>query len=582
MLAALAKSKRLRRIALAPLSPDAARSLVNDVAQRPDVDDIVARAQGNPLILIEFARSEGAAAEPTGLLAQILETRLARVSQGARELLEWACAFGRAFQVEALLATQGGGPAAADQQLAELERHELIRATGEADYEFSHDLIQQAAYSRISQPRRRLMHKHIARALSRDMQARPQVCAALAYHAGLGGQHELAARASVGAGEQGLRVFANREAVEVARRGLRQASRIPDNAARARLTMALLRIQVLASSRRPLAQLRPDASAVVQAIDVARKHRLHADVAQGYYLLSVVHQDMGHLDAAREATLLAAQASDRSEALGRARQLANSARCLVELGRDIGHARELIAQARTLAESAGIHEIEVRWCTGLLHHWDGDLGSAVREIDVAIELATDAQDRWRQCRCLAAVALIELERGQPQVATARAMALKLAASQLGEGADAPLAQAIDSLARLLSGDPTADFNAAIEPLRRADDKSRLARLLNLAASEQLERGRFDAACTWAEDALALAESIGEANESALAQATLAQAALAQCDPQRARLALAALRPALEAPGAFNARAAKAALAAMGGTQAVRAAPLDSQTERAPR
>lgn len=570
LIAALAKSRQVRRIALGPLNDGEARTLVGCVSSVGDPGHIVARAQGNPLILLELARSKDATGESAGLLDHILETRLSRLSPSAGELLDWASAFGRAFPLDVLIAAHGAGPGAAGQHLSELERHDLIRAIDDVRYEFSHDLIQQAAYNRVSQPRRRLMHKSIANALSGEMDARPERFGEAAYHAGLGGQHELAARASARAGEHGLRVFANREAAEVARRGLRHAARISDKAVRARTNMALLRIQVLAASGLQLARLRPGADAIVKAIEEARASRLHVEVAQGYYLLSVLHQEAGNLGAAQQATLRAAEASDMSDALGRARQLANSARCLVELGRDVAHARSLVEEARTLAEAAGIHEIEVRWCIGLLHHWDGHLDLAVREIDAAIELAIKAEDRWRQSKCLASVAMIELERRRPKQALERASALTVAASQLGEGAEAPLAQAIEALARLMSEEEEAGLEAAIEKLRVADDKSRLACVLNLAASIRLDRGKFAMAAAIATDALAMAESIGESNESALAHATLVQAAVAQGDPAGALVAFEKVRPVLEAPGAFSAKAASAALAASVCTAPVRA------------
>ncbi len=571
LIAALAQSRRLARIALGPLVDADARALVGGVAAVADPDRIVAQAQGNPLILLELASSQDAAGESSGLLEHILETRISRLSQGAGELLDWASAFGHAFPLEVLIAALGLGPGLVDRQLSELERHDLICAVGDAGYAFSHDLIQQAVYSRVSQPRRRLMHTSIARWLSREMDARPEICSELAYHAGRGGQHELAAQASVRAGEHGLRVFANREAAEIARRGLRHAARIPELAARARTEMALLRVQVLATSGLRLARLRPDASAVMDAIDAARASRLHAEVAQGYYLLSVLYQEAGKLDAAQQATLRAAEATGLSDVLGHARQLANSARCLVELGRDVARARELVAEARMLADSAGLLEIEVRWCNGLLHQWDGDLDLAASEIDAALELAVDAEDRWRQCKCLASAAMIELERRRPTQALARARALSLAARQLGEAADEPLAQAIEALARQMSGEEAAHLDAAIEELRLADDKSRLACVLNLAASIQLERENFGVAGAIAADALAMAESIGEGNEAVVAYATLARVAVALGDSDQAMVALEELRAVRDAPGEFSARAVRAALDASAATAQIGAA-----------
>jgi hypothetical protein len=328
---------------------------------------------------------------------------------------------------------------------------------------------------------------------------------------------------------------------------------------------------VLATSTQPLAWLRPELQSIERAIVDARACRLHDEVARGQYLLSVVHQEAGRIDAARQATLLAAEAAERSDRLGRARQLANSARCLVELGRDIGHAREWVAEAQKLADAAGTHEIEVRWCRGLLHHWDGEIEPALQQIDHAIALAAEEEDRWRQCKCIAAAAMIELERRATEPALARALALNQAANQLGDAAEAPLAQAIAALARRIAGDEAAPLDAAIEALRASDDKSRLAGVLNMAASIEWERGGVDATGAFAAEALRMAEAIGEANEAVVANATLAQVAAVLGDPRSAARAVQALRPALEAPVDFSARAARAAKDAWASAERIHAA-----------
>ncbi len=561
LVAALARAQRLRRIALGPLDEHDARSLVGAVTKARDPGLIVDQAKGNPLILLELARARDTGGVSMGLLGRILELRLSRLSQGAAQLLDWASAFGQAFALEPLIAARGDEAGSVDQQLSELERHELICAVGDSGYEFGHDLIQQAAYSRISQPRRRLMHKAIAQALSLEADAHPETFGEIVHHAALAGQHAVAARASISAGEHGLRVFANREAAEVARRGLRHAAHTPESPARAQLVMSLLRIQVLATSGLQLAWLRPSAGEITSAIELAHALHLHDDVAMGHYLLSVVHQEAGELDAAQQATLRAAKAAYLSDVLGRARQLANSARCLVELGRDVGRARELAAEAEALAQTAGVHEIEMRWCAGLLHQWDGQLDLAAQEIDAAIALATEAEDRWRQCKCLASAALIELERGRPKQATARARDLHAAAFQLGEAVDAPLARAIEALAGQISGDGEAPLDVAIDQLRVADDRSRLACVLNLAASIRFERQDFEQAGALAADALTTAESIGETNEAAVALATGVQVALSQGQADRADAGLEKLRQVLETPHEFSAKAVRAANAA---------------------
>ena len=209
-------------------------------------------------------------------------------------------------------------------------------------------------------------------------------------------------------------------------------------------------------------------------------------------------------------------------------------------------------------------------CAGLLHQRDGDAEQAVTEIDAAVELAEQAEDRWRQVKCLASVAMIELERRQPRAALARASVLKQAASELGESAEEPLAQAIEALSRLMSGDETAPLDAAIAHLRLADDKSRLAWVLNLAAAIRLDRKELAPAENFATDALSIAKCIGETDETLVAQATLARVALAQGDRERALLAFETLAPVLEAPDVYSARATRAAEFVSAGIAALRA------------
>src|SRR5262249_22643577 len=97
---------------------------------------------------------------------------------------------------------------------------------GDARYDFAHDLLRDAAYRQMSEPRRRVVHLAIARAL-----AAPELTDTLAgdvvHHAELGGAAELAMRAAVLAGQRCLRLFANAEAAEVAERGLALAPRLP-------------------------------------------------------------------------------------------------------------------------------------------------------------------------------------------------------------------------------------------------------------------------------------------------------------------------------------------------------------------
>src|SRR5262249_24058131 len=139
----------------------------------------------------------------------------------------------------------------------ELERRGIVRGIGADRYDFVHDLIRAAAYGRISQPRRRLIHGQIAHALAAALDANADARALggeLARHAVLGNNDALAARGFALAGEHSLRVFANAEALDFAGRGLHHLAQVPTGPERTRLQIALLRIQISAASARGMKQ----------------------------------------------------------------------------------------------------------------------------------------------------------------------------------------------------------------------------------------------------------------------------------------------------------------------------------------
>ena len=64
-------------------------------------------------------------------------------------------------------------------------------------YDFTHDLVRQAAYRTVSQPRRKLLHRHIARAFDAAVGRDPALAADLAYHAARADDFDVAARACI-------------------------------------------------------------------------------------------------------------------------------------------------------------------------------------------------------------------------------------------------------------------------------------------------------------------------------------------------------------------------------------------------
>lgn len=92
-----------------------------------------------------------------------------------------------------------------------------------------HELVvRSVVYDDLSRPRRELMHRRVAKALRQDGAPDGELAAAIARHATLGQDHDLAAEACLVAGQRCLRLFAHEQARKLARRGIRHAATLPE------------------------------------------------------------------------------------------------------------------------------------------------------------------------------------------------------------------------------------------------------------------------------------------------------------------------------------------------------------------
>lgn len=504
---------RIRRLYLSGLSKDDALTLAQTLQSAGEAEDCVRMAQGNPLYLKVLLQRD-AVLTTSASLEEALSNRIQRLSQPAINLASWASVFGRSIPMEQAVEASGIEVSAALDLIDELERHEITRSLDGGTCEFTHDLVRDATYERLSHTRRKLMHGRIADLLARDMKTAPEQGAQVMHHAAMAERHELAARAAVLAGDHALRALANAEAAEIALKGIFHASKLGPGAARISLFIQLYKCRVLALSGSSIEKFPKLVSELETQISLASQKAMAPEVAEGEYLLSVLYQELGDLDAASRATARAATAANRMKAKKRVRQLANSARCLLELGRDVPKAEQLCRDARAFAEEEGIADIEVIWSQGLLAYWTGDLASAAEKLDAALALARESEDRWRECKCLTWAAMIALERDRAPEAIVFAGDLRMLADKIGEGAMAPLAETFLALAQ---GD-SEGLDCALTSLERADDKFHLAYALNLAAGKEALKGNRGFAADMAKRAYSVADAIDNSNERALAQA----------------------------------------------------------------
>ena len=556
LLRALRRDGRIHEMPLDRLDAAAIRELVAGISAKVDVDRVFAESEGNALFAIEIARAlaRGDAAV-SDTIEELIADRLAQVDERARVLLPWAAAAGRSFSPEILRVVSGAAPGELVGAMAELERRGVIRPSG-ALYDFTHDLIREAAYGQLSEPRRRIVHLQLARAFSALPDPQGAFAGDVARHAAIGGDPELAARASAVAGDRSLRMFAYTEAWALAERGMQQLDSLPRET-RIPLHMALLRIAVHASVGAP--RERNLEAEVMRLTAEAEEAGLAAEVSTGFHLLSLRHHRKGDYAAAHEETLRSAEASRGADALTTARALGNAARCLALIERDIPRAEALLREARTIAAGAGVEPKDIPWGLGLVYAFYGDYEQAVRHLESAATLAHAEQDHWAECECLQRLALIELERGASSAARDRARDMARVAARMGEGSEAPFAATLEALANSRLGEPGADeaVERAIATLRTIDAKVMLARSLAVRAVIDLDRGDVARAEARADEALQAAETVGRRSEIALILAVKARAALARHDAAAARRFISAAAGDLQDRDAIAAHARRA-------------------------
>lgn len=542
LLQSLARDRALQQQHVHPLAEDDVRHWLGD--QLADVGEALQASGGNPLLLIEMAHAAGpgAPAHPGAggrPLDELVADRLRSFDEASCDLLGWAAALGGEFSADRLAAATALPVADVLTRLTPFERRGLLHATEDGGFDFSHGLVRQAVYRALSTPRRRALHRQIARVFDEASADDPWLHGAVVHHASLAGDARLAARAALAAGQHWLHVFANVEAAQVADRGLALLAELPPNADRARLEIGLLRLRVAAAAAPGGARL-PDLGArITQAAGTAQALGLHADAASAWELLAYCRQQAGDAAGARDASLAAERCTRRADDATRCQQLANTGRCLVDIEADADRGRTLLAEAEALADDLQLPVMEIEWGRGLLARANGDLPAAREALARAVALARAAANHWREYECMLALATTEYEMGLSDEVLRHVDDITAAAQRMGEP-QVPFADALVALVRLRGAKrqdaaaASAAVHASLAALRERDDKARLAYALNEAASFALAAGDRAAAKSQAEEALAAATAVRRPSQINRARATLAAAAATKSSPARAR------------------------------------------------
>jgi len=514
----------LEEIDLEALGEDAVREIIGARAPAADAERLCKECGGNPLLAIELARAE-AAGESGDTLGEVVQERLARFAVDGGEVLRWAAVLAPRIDAASLARLTGLDWNAIGEALDTAARHSMLLPT-ERGFKFSHDLIARSIYAGIPPARRRTMHRRVAELLEQDTALEPERAADLAHHAAQSGDAALAARAMVSAGRLCLRFFANDEASALAGKGLQWVEQLPSAAERVCLTIELREVMLTAA---PVADFDAAAREYAALAEQALDHGRLSHARRGYYLASVVHWMHGHVASAREASLQAERVtrvgSDEEHIAG----MAEAARCLALLERDLTQADAMLMEAQALAERKGTTHIAIPAALGMLRFHENKLDESVELFKEARMLARARGDRLDEFQANEYLAMIDFERGRLEAAREYCKALVDLGDKLREGSERPFAHALDALCHYALADDAGPLDSALDGLRAADAKQRLAYVLTRAASLDVERGRSAAAIVRAGEALRYAEALDRATEIALAHAVLAQAHLAVAD-----------------------------------------------------
>jgi predicted ATPase/predicted Ser/Thr protein kinase len=225
----------------------------------PDLADLVfSRTEGSPLFMVDLLRylgDQGVIAEQAGRwslaralpelrrelpqsIRSMIERKLLQLDEAQRHLLLAASVQGHEFDSAVLATALKRDPGEVEDCLQVLERaHRLVRLVRESEfpdrtltlrYAFVHVLYQQALYNDLTPTRRASLAAALARALEgHHREASHVVAAELACLYEVGRDFGRAAWQFRQAAQNAARVFAHREAVVLAQRGLRLLEALP-------------------------------------------------------------------------------------------------------------------------------------------------------------------------------------------------------------------------------------------------------------------------------------------------------------------------------------------------------------------
>jgi tetratricopeptide (TPR) repeat protein len=294
-------------VALAPLSPEDGLTVVQSIPRADQIADpvmrqVLAKAEGNPLFLEELARAvveqgdlQLTVSVPDTIQA-VLETRIDRLPDVLRQLVQVSAVLGRTVSGRLLSALWDGPPLAP--LLHELTQLEFFYRQGgvEAVYVFQHAMMREVARDSVPPARRYALHAAAGRALEELFEDRvEEVCDRLAYHYSKSRDSERAVEFLGRLAARAARTYSHAEAVIAFGEAIEHAERLRPEERDPRVLDLVLR---QAHSLTILGRFRDALDSLLR--EAPRVERLPSRALAGpyHFWLGMTHSYLGDQDAA--------------------------------------------------------------------------------------------------------------------------------------------------------------------------------------------------------------------------------------------------------------------------------------------
>ncbi|MFD0684709.1 helix-turn-helix transcriptional regulator [Actinomadura fibrosa] len=348
------------------------------------VERVHGRSEGNAFYAGELFSAESTGEDLPAGLADLLLSRVERLSDAAQRVVRAAAVAGRRIDDELVRRVSGLDEAAAGEALREVVSHQLLVPNG-SGYSFRHALLREAVYADLLPGERSRLHADFARLLAEAPEGRRGSAAELAHHSLAAHDLPAAFAASVRAGREAGRLGAPAEAFEHFDRALELWDRVPDADAlagtdRMQLSLAAVRASAQAGeARRAVSRLR-------RLLDLADP----ADVRLGVRIREHLATYLGDIDEDDEAQAVARAAArmlpPEPPTAERAAALATYARTLLYTDPD-GEMPEIAERALAEARATGAADAEASLLVTLGIHRES------READASVaDLFARARD----------------------------------------------------------------------------------------------------------------------------------------------------------------------------------------------